>query len=1093
MLALWIKLGCLLGLAAATSFSQIDTGSIAGTVRDPSGAVIAGAAVTIRNQDTGIETRTQSNELGQYVSPPLRPGPYSVSMEKAGFRRAVSELTLTIGQRAVLEFGLIVGAVEEQIVVEGGAPLLETESSTVGNLRDEDAVKNLPLNTRNFNQLIGLAAGVVPAQTQSGGLALTATRGTTANSVNGIGFRANNYRVDGLDNAENHNGQGILIYPPVEAIQEFRVNTSVANAEFGRGGGGSINVTYKSGAKDLHGSLFEFLRNSALDAKNFFDGPGKIAPLRMSQYGATVGGPVLLPFGYNRAREKTFFFFSYEGEERRQALTYLVALPLPAMKQGDFSAHPNQIYDPLTTRPAPTGTSRVRDPFPGRMIPANRLDRVGRNLINLYPDPNRPGLVSNYGSNPAQPVTRNNYDAKIDQNFSPRDQAFFRFSRHLTDVDVPGSLPLPAVGASEASLSRYPLIQFVASYTRTFTPTLINEFRAGVTRLNIEARHPNWGRNASDEVGIPGVNAGNDPYASGLTSITLSGYAGLGDSGFRPAIIVSENYQFNDAVTWIRGSHTAKVGGEFGRRRYNLFQDNNIHGALGFGPIYTTNPAAAAGTGISLADMLLGAPQNGVTSYTTGTRGYRRSEFALFIQDTWKLTTNLTLNLGLRYETFPAYPWKEVNNRMSYFRPDLGGVFTVGSSQIPEASGTKSDWNNVGPRIGLAYKLGTKTVLRSAWGMFYSAEAVPATSLGGSNPPFVGSFAFTNDQFDFAGARRTSQGFERPPSLVFSPLGAALQSVDPNIRTPYVQQWNFGLQRDLPGRLVLSASYVGTSGKKLILSPDINQARPGPGAVNPRRPYPLYSSIAWVEGGGSSIYNSLQLTVERRVARSLNFQVSYTWAHAIDNGDFLAGRQNLYDLRAQRGNGNNDLRQRLVISNTWELPFGRGHRLGGGMPRWADLIAGRWNLNGIASLYSGLPFSPSSSINTLNGSGSQRPDRIANGNLAVEQRSLQRWFDIAAFKTPGEFQFGNAGVNILEGPGTAQFDMGLAKSFAFSADSRRRLEFRSEFFNLFNSPQFNNPASAIGTPQAGVISAAGSKATFQRTSRQIQLALKLYI
>ena len=1074
----------LCGAAAA----QMDTATLSGTVTDPSGAVLTGVEIRLRSLATGLTTTVTSNALGQYVSPPLRPADYEVSAERAGFRRAVARVTLTVGARSVLDLTLPVGNIEEQITVEASAAQLETESSTVASFRGEEEVRNLPLNTRNFSQMINLAAGTVPAQTQAAGLAITAQRGTVATSVNGIGFRSNNYRVDGLDNMENHNGQGILIYPPVEAIQEFRVQTSVSNAEFGRGGGGSINVTYKSGGREFRGNVFEFFRNAALDAKNFFDGPGKIAEFRMNQFGGTLGGPVLLP-GYNKDRDKTFFFFSYEGERRNQALTYLVTVPQPAYKSGDFSAAPFRIHDPLTTRPATTGLGRARDPFPGNAIPQSRLDPTGRNLINLYPEPNRPGLASNYGSNPGQPVTRNNYDVKIDQNFSPRDQAFFRFSRHFSDFDVPGSLPLPAVGSANANTVKYPLAQFVASYTRTFAPTVINEFRAGVTRLNSQARHPNWGRNVSDEVGIPGVNAGNDPFASGLTRIALAGYEPLGDSGARPAIIVSENYQFNEALTWVRGAHTLRFGGELGRRRYNLFQDSNLHGNFNFGPIYTTNPAAPQGTGISLADMLLGRPASGVIAYLTGTRGFRRTEFGFFAQDTWKVNRVLTLNFGLRYEAYPSFPWLEVGDRMAYFVPERGGVFNVGSAEVPRRSGVRNDWNNWGPRFGLAWKLTNSTVFRAAYGLFFAAESIPATSLGSANPPFVGAFAFNNDQFNFEGARRASQGFERPAGLTFSPLGAALNAIDPNLRTPYVQQWNAGLQQSVAGGFLLGASYVGTGARKQILNPNLNQPRPGPGAVAPRRAFPQYNNIAWIEGSGSSAYHALQLTAERRMRASLTLTANYTWAHSIGHGDFLTNRQNLYDLRAERGNGPYDVRHRLVVANVWQLPFGRGRKYGANLGRVADAILGGWALNGISNLYTGFPFTPTSSVNTLNGSGTQRPDRISDGKLPASQRRIERWFDTSAFVTPAAFTFGNSGVNILQGPGTVQFDLGAAKSFAFR--ERFRLDYRAEFFNLFNTPQFNNPNASVGAQGAGVISSAGSKATFQRTSRQIQMALKL--
>ncbi len=1071
--------------------AQVDTGVITGTLTDPSGAVIAGAAVTIHNDATGLDTKVSSNALGQYVSPPLHPGPYTIAAEMAGFRRTVAKLDLTLNQRAVVDMSMPVGAMEEQVTVEATAPLLESESATVSNLRDERAVRDLPLNARNFNQLIGLATGVVPAQLQGGSPALTAVRGTTGNVVNGMGFRANHYLVDGLDNSENHNGQGILVYPPIDAIQEFRVQTSVTNAEFGRGGGGTINVSYKSGGRDFHGNAFEFLRNSALDAKNFFDPPGKIAPFRMNQFGATLGGPAVLPF-YNRARNRTFFFASYEGVRRRQALTYLVSVPLPAFKQGDFSAHPNRIYDPLSTRPNPAGSGQIRDQFPGNRIPQTRFDRVGQNVINIYPAPNLPGVASNYSSNPPQPVSSNNFDVKVDQNFSSRDQAFFRFTRHFTEQVVPGSLPLPAVGNSGAGASRFPLHQFVASYTRTLAPNMINEFRAGVTRLRIEARHLNWGRDVSAELGIPGVNVKEDVLTSGLSRINVSGYEAVGDTGNRTSLIISENYQWNDAFTWVRGGHTFKFGGEVGRRRYNLFQESNLRGVFSFGTIYTTNPAQPAGTGIGLADLLLGAPQTGVNAYVTGARGYRRTEYAWFAQDTWKVTPALTLSLGLRYEVYAAYPWKEVFNRLSNFLPERGNVFVVGSRELPQASGTDTDLNNFGPRIGLAYKLGKRAAVRAAYGLFYSSEAIPATSLGGNNPPFVGSVTYSNNQFDFTGARRISQGFDRPPGIVFSPIGGQIQAIDPHFRSPYAQQWNSGIQYDLPGGVLFAANYVGTSGKKLVLDPNLNQARPGPGAVASRRPYPLFGDISWVESGGFSVYHSLQVSAERRTASGFNFQVAYTWAHAIDNGGFLAGRQNYFDLNSERASGDLDMRHRLIVSSMYEIPVGRGRRFLASAPRLADLLLGGWQINGISSFYTGLVFSPSSATNTLNGSGGQRPDRTGDGALDRSERSIRRWFDTGAFRTPGPFLFGNSGRNILYGPGTVQFDSSVFKSFYFGQDRVRRAEFRAEFFNLTNTPHFNTPNSSIGSPDAGRITAAGSKSTFQRTERQVQFALKLY-
>src|SRR5581483_8152952 len=515
--------------------------------------------------------------------------------------------------------------------------------------------------------MITLGTGVAPASTQSSSVALTAIRGVTDNSVNGFTFRSNRYLVDGIDNSENHNGRGLMLYPPVDAIMEVRVQTSVASAEFGRGGGGSINVYYKSGTNEVHGNVFEYLRNSAFDARNFFANTPSTPPFRMNQFGGTLGGPI--------RRNRTFYFFSYEGERRRQALNYDVAVPLAAFKTGDFSAHPNRIYDPLTTGP---GNNPTRDPFPNNTIPANRIDPVGRALINLYPDPNLPGLAGNYVSNPSQSLNRNTFDIKLDHSFSSRDQTFFRYSHHSGDQNVPGSLPLPAVGplgtSAGAGDTTFPAQQIVASYTRTLSPDQVNEFRAGFTRLRIDSLQPNYGRNVDDEVGIPGINS-KDARVSGLSLITLSGYQTIGDPTQDLSIIVSENYQFNDTFSRVQGNHTLKFGGELARRHYNLFLGNSLRGSYNFGPIYTTNPASAARTGISLADLLLGTPASGSIDYVTGTKGFRRSEFALFAHDTWKVTPALTLNYGLRYEVYLAYPYTEVANRMSEFRTDLGNVF----------------------------------------------------------------------------------------------------------------------------------------------------------------------------------------------------------------------------------------------------------------------------------------------------------------------------------------------------------------------------------------------------------------------------------
>jgi hypothetical protein len=1063
---------------ASLGWSQVDTGTITGVVKDSSGGVVAGASVVIRNAGTGVEHKLSTNTAGEYVSIPLPPGDYTVGAQSPGFRETVAKVTLTLNQRVVIDLSLEVGESQQQVNVTSEAPLVEAETSTVDNVRTEQAVKDLPLNGRNYTELIGLATGVMPAQTQTQSLAATAVRGVVANSVNGLGFRANQFLIDGLDNTEDHNGQGVILNPPVEAIQEFSVETSVPPAEFGRGGG-NINVRIRSGTRDLHGTAFEFLRNSALDAKNFFDPPGKITPFRMNQFGLAVGGPVMLSKLYNRERNKTFFFVDYEGIRVTQAQTFISTVPTAGERSGVFPTAAGTLYDPTTA----VGSQRT--PYPNNTIPASEISKVGQNLVNLYPLPDLNGIASNYLYTPAQITNSNNYDIKIDQSFGANNQAFFRYSKQNTNQAVPGNLPDPAVGSTNAGTFVIPTHQFVASDTQTLSPHVVNETRAGIGRLYILTEQPNYGVDVAQQVGIPGINGGNDPLRSGLPTINVTGYASLGDSGTKPAIIVSENWQYSDNLSWFTGAHSFKFGVQVIRRRYNLLQTNAAHGIYDVTGVYTQILVTPAGSGNGLADLLLGVPADGNINALAGTRGYRRVEAAFFVEDNWKASENLTVNWGLRYEVLPNFPWVEVYNRMANFIPSLDQVVDVGTPQLPSRSATKTGWLDFGPRLGLAYKIGKDMVFRAAYGVYYEGEPIPETNLPGANPPFTGSVAFTNDKTNYPGAITLAQGFPLPTNTVYPTAGASLQAIDGNFRIPYAQQWNAGLQREVRGNILLSASYVGTKGTALVLDPDANQPVPGAGAVASRRPYPNFASIPTVESVGNSIYHSLQLSAEKRFAKGLSFLLSYTLSHAIDVGDFLTAPQNDLNLSQDRGSGVNDVRNHFTGSWTWALP---GHWNG---PAWNALVGG-WQLNGILSLYGGLPFTVTSSVNTLNGSGTQRANRIGSGVLPSSQQSIHEWFNVSDFVTPALYQYGNSGRDILYGPGTKQLDGSLFKNFHYTKSERTYVQFRCEVFNLSNTPQFNNPASAVGTPAAGTITSAGSKPSLQRTSREIQLALKLY-
>jgi hypothetical protein len=1066
-------------LLSSFALGQVDTGIIAGTVRDASGGVVPNAKVSIENQGTGQVVEIATNTRGIYVSPPLRPGEYTVRIEAAGFEKVAKRMQVDVSQRAVLDFELKIGAVAQEVTVQGVVPVLQTETSTLSNLRTERAIKDLPLNGRNFAQLLQLAAGVMPAQTQQSGSPITMKRGVTGNSVNGTRLEENNFLVDGISNAENHNGLGILIFPSIDAIAEFRIESSVADAQFGRGGG-TVNLTYKSGTVDFHGGLYEFLRNSRLDAKNFFDRPGeRTPPFKQNQFGGFLGGPL---FSWKKEK-KTFFFTNYEGSRVRQAQTLTSTVPTAGFRQGDFSAASQKIFDPLTQRQTAPGQF-VRDEFPGNRVPADRLDAVGKNILSLYPLPNLgTGVANNFLFNPVRKTTGDKFDFKVDRIFSERDTVFVRHSYSSDDLIEPSFLPAPAVGNGPGvpGPAEQPVNQVVLSETHIFSPSKSNEFRFGWTRLNLRAFNLNFGRNVSQEIGVPGGNVLGDQLTSGLSIFNVSGFRDLGDNGFSPAVIVSDNLEPSDNFNYVRGKHTFKFGGEVQRRRYNAFQSNVLRGSMSFSGTFTQNPASSAGTGLGAADVLLGRPISGQIRFLNGTRGFRRTELGFYAQDVYKATAKLTLNFGLRYENFVGWPWTEVSNRMYQFAPDLQDVVRVGTGQVPWQSGIPGDNNDFSPRVGLAYRPVLKTVVRAGYGLYYSAPQWDVTRNLAANPPEFIVSAFTNDQFNFLDARPAFKGFDRPAQ---GAVQGTLRAIDTAARTPYTQQWNITIQRELPAAVSLTVAYVGTKGTKLQGFPDVNQAVPGTGPVSSRRPFPHFDGISTIQTRFESIYHGLQITAERRFARGPSFLAAYTYSHSIDENSQFGDVIDFRNIRLDRGNADTDVRHRMVASWNYELPF-----RGSGPLKY--LVEG-WQINGILSLYDGLPFSVNSSTNTLNIGKGTRADRLREGSLPKSERTLQRWFDTQAFTAPALRQFGNSGRNILQGPGTKQLDFSAFKELYFTEGRARRLEFRSEFFNLTNTPQLNNPNATFGIPGFGTISSAGSPLTLQRTSRQIQFALKLY-
>ncbi|MFN7926848.1 MAG: carboxypeptidase-like regulatory domain-containing protein [Blastocatellia bacterium] len=582
---------------------------------------------------TGVVTTLTTNEAGRYQSPPLKPDSYEIIATIQGFKAARATVVLEVNQRTGFDLKLEPGDVSDTVTVTDTTPLLETENSTLGNVRSEKAVADLPLNVRNFAFLITLAPGAVPQNDQAtGNLPGTARRGVSNAAVNGV--RATNdwssILVEGLENTENHNAFGVVIFPPPDAIKEFKVQTNSADAQFGRAAGGFTNLVLKSGGREFHGSLYDFHRNSEFDAINFFLRPTDNNHLVFNQFGGTIGGPLSFPKKYFgplgwEGQNKTFFFASLQMDRRRQGLPYVSTVPTAKMHNGDFSESSLKIYDPLTQ----VGTTRTQ--FANNTIPVARFNAVGKKVLDLYPLPNAAGLTNNYIVSASRLFNAYQADYKIDHNFSSLHSLTFRGSTGNTVINDGTPFPLPAAGS--VGPARMPVGQYAFIDRYTLSSKLINEFRAGVTRFNLVLFQPNEGVDVAAQLGIAGVNTGGDKLTAGLPRINVGGYTALGDDPFNPGVLVTNNFQTEDNLYYNQGNHAFRFGGRVDRRQYNAFQTSSVRGIMTFSGVYTNNPASSAGTGIGAADLLLGAPISGNISIINGTRGFRRTELGFYAQD----------------------------------------------------------------------------------------------------------------------------------------------------------------------------------------------------------------------------------------------------------------------------------------------------------------------------------------------------------------------------------------------------------------------------------------------------------------------------
>jgi len=1125
-------------LASLTVDAQVASGKIVGTVKDTSGAIISAAAVTVVETQTNAERKTSTNSQGEYVVTELKPGTYTVKAAQNGFKTAVeASFKLDINQVVRVDFSLVVGSVQEQVVVTSAEPLVESETSSIGQVIDESRVHELPLNGRNFIQLAYLSPGVNigPASTGSTGNVQQGDipedeRGNGSIQVNGLWATNNNYLLDGFDNNEQQIGFE-LIEPPIDAIQEFKVQTNNFGADIGKGGA-VVNVVTKAGTNRFHGSAFEFFRNSFMDAKNYFDDPtAPIPPFQRNEFGGSFGGPIF--------RDRTFFFVDYQGRRIRTSTTYLSPVPTPSEVGGNFSdlltgSSPTIIVDPVTNTQFMGNGSQPNVisacPSPGSLSPIGQacLDPAALNVVALFPQPNvSPSLGDLFLYNPVNSNNQDSFDVRVDHQISSKNNLFAIFSYGNVQDYNPDPFPGIAGGGSFTGNINNKALLAGLSDVHVFSPTKINELKIGYTRYQVNAVPFFEGQPLATQLGIPGINDPSNPLTGGLPNIQISGLNPLGNGDWFPEILNENNYQLLDSFTYIHGHHSLKMGGDLRRRQHGFFQVQNTRGDFFYTGQFTNDP---------LADFLIGYTQSLFRDTQTGSFGMSWWEFGTYLMDDYHVSPKLTLNLGLRYDVYT--PMVEQHNRLANFDFQTGLFVAPGVTPGTSRSGdVVTNWKNFSPRIGLAYSVDNKTAVRGGYGIFYDMQADQNdTELAYNDSPGVyGSQSFTAP-LGPTPVMILSQG---PPPIIFSsitdPTGRASAAYFHN-PTTYIEEWNLNVQRQIAKDMVLQVGYEGTRGVHMTYLRNLNQAPTptwqnfsGP-TGNEGRPYDsTVPNIAAIRTEGhdiSLINNGLQVRFEKRSSHGWSMLNSYTWQHTIGqatesevpNSD--GEPQDTYNMRAERGNVTPDFRQQFTSAWSYELPFGPGKRFfkGTGPTSW---IAGGWQLNGIISLYSGQAFTPYLSYDPTNtSSGGPRPDLVGNaydfsnaavgfnyGNNAIggatpacstsTSQNVNCWYNPAAFAlaaiAPGQptpppgtsyaTGFGDAGRGSLRGPAFYDTDFSIFKDFKLK--ERGQLELRGEIFNIFNTPQFALPNNLVDTPNAGQITST------LHESRQIQVSLNI--
>ena len=1074
----------LLFLALSTTFAaaQTTTSTIAGLVKDDSGAVVPGAAVTVTNVESGVTTAAVTNEAGLYRVSGLIPGPYRVEIEAKGFQKTMrTGIVVQISQTLQVDLTLQVGSVQQTVDVSAATPILEAQTSSVGQLVERQMVDGLPIPNRTSTALLALIPGAA-IQNVTGDIPIF--------SVGGGRMRNQQFTLDG----GNHtNTVGLAVNQsqvplPMDAMQEFRVISNSYSAEYGQSQSGVVTLATRSGTNQWHGNLFEYARNEALNARSFF--AASRPKFRQHQFGGSVGGPI--------RKDQTHFFVTYERTQQVTGGTTFWTVPTPQQRQGDFSqtlnaqGRPILIYDPATTQ------GNVRQPFANNMIPLARMDPVARATLPYWPEPNLPGTITganNYSSNTRPFLNRHIVVGRGDHQFNPRMQLMVRYFIAETEQGNPGITGVPESDPT-ASGTDQRTHNILGSWTYSIRPSMLNDFRFGLVRRHFFSYRFGKDEDLAGKLGLRGVSP------AGFPIFNLSGFTGLGGAPYRYSSPL-DDYQIQESVSWFTGRHALKFGMEGRIGIFNDDTDTSSSGSFTFGPQLTGLPGTA-GTGNAFASFLLGEVDSANTVRPDPIRS-RASYWGLFVQDDWRVSDRLTLNLGLRWET--TVPRTEDENRMNSFdmtaiNPVSGtpGVVTfAGRNGVPR-SAYDIDLNNFGPRVGFAWSLTPRTVVRGGGGIIYGASVNSivgtAAALG-----FSTDLRIASSQPGIVPAMRLREGFPALSRTPVDQLGAGFGAVPVGAATNTAvtfferdrpttssYQYNLGVQHEIAANTLVEVGYIANLSRHLT-APDlsINQVPPslmGPGNAQSRRPFPQFTNVSILNPPiGSSTYHAGFVKVERRYRAGLSLLAHYTWSKFIDDvesftefGD-VGSYSDFYNRKLDKGLSGSDVRHRAVMSGVYELPLLRGRG-------WLSRLFGGWRTGAIATFQSGPPMTVFSFTNETNAfpPGSVRADLIGDPDLPSSERTLNRWFNTAAFANPAPFRFGTSGRGILTGPGLVNVDGSLNKRFPIRENLRAEL--RAEFFNLLNHASFGLPGHTVGSPAFGVINSS-------QPGRSTQLALRI--